>query len=132
MTIWDCQCYLHLLYIAFVLVAVVLGTYWNTLQMRDRSTKDLLIAVLTHAGWPPILWLSCLLSCWTPIQYAIWPPDCPDREDLLVRDDKTGVAYPKEESKIIQTGWATWAHEVWYSTLSAYTVVVFALSFYIE
>ncbi|KXJ86517.1 glycosyl transferase [Microdochium bolleyi] len=131
-TIWDCQCYLHLLYIAFILTAVAIGTYWNVVQTAGRPTQDLLIAVLTHAGWPPILWLTCLLSCWIPIGYAISPPDCPDREELLVRDDKTGVAYPREDSKVIQTGWVTWMHEVWYSTLSLYTCVVFALSFYIE
>ncbi|KAL2201692.1 glycosyl transferase [Sarocladium strictum] len=128
-TIWDCQCYLHLLYIFFTIVAVVLGTYWNL--RRHQATEDTLVGILTHAGWPPVLWLSCILSCWTPIGYAIFPPDCPDREDLLDRDSKTGVAYPKETSKRIETGWGAWAHEIHYSSITMYTLVIFVWSFYL-
>jgi len=40
-----------------------------------------------------------LAGCWTLIKYAIWPPTVPDREELLDRDEKTGVARPKEEWK---------------------------------
>jgi hypothetical protein len=111
------------------MVAVVLGTYWNL--RRHQATEDTLVGILTHAGWPPVLWLSCILSCWTPIGYAIFPPDCPDREDLLDRDSKTGVAYPKETSKRIETGWGAWAHEIHYSSITMYTLVIFVWSFYL-
>jgi hypothetical protein len=128
-TLWDCQCYLHLIFIMFVIAAVVLATYWNFHD--NHTTKTVLIALLTHAFWPPIIWLSCVLSCWIPIAYAIWPPNCPRREDLLERDPKTGVAYPKEEYKKTRSGWITTAHEVHYSLLTLYTIAVFVVSFWI-
>jgi hypothetical protein len=128
-TIWDCQCYLHLTFIVFVTVAVVLATYWNFQDFHGKT--EILIAILTHAGWPPILWLSCALSCWVPISYSIWPPDCPPREELLERDPKTGIAYPKEETKYTHSGWSTWVHELHYSLVTLYTIGVFVVSFWI-
>lgn len=44
--------------------------------------------------------------------YAICPPTVPDREELLDRDPKTGIAYPKESSKRLQRtklgSWRYW------------------------
>jgi hypothetical protein len=129
-TLWNCNCYLHLSYIILVIVAVTLATVWN---FRDtHTTKDLLISLLTHAGWPPMIWLTCALSCWVPIAYAIWPPDCPQREDLLLRDNDTGVAYPKEEAKQVESDWTSWAHEALYTFITLYTCGIFAASFWIR
>lgn len=129
-TLWDCNCYLHLSYIILIIVSVTLATIWNC---RDnKTTKELLISLLTHAFWPPLIWVTCALSCWLPIGYAIYPPDCPQREDLLERDEMTGVAYPKEHTKEIESGWQTYAHEVWYTLLTVYTTAVFVVSFWIE
>lgn len=128
-TLWDCNCYLHLSYIIFVLVAVILATIWNFHD--NHTTRSLLISLLTHAGWPPLIWVSCALSCWLPIGYAFYPPDCPDREDLLERDPKTGVAYPKKEATEIKSGWMSIAHEAWYTLVTLYTTGVFIVSFWI-
>ncbi|KAK4940215.1 hypothetical protein LTR10_019644 [Elasticomyces elasticus] len=130
-TIWDCQCYLHLLYIMFCLAAVGVSMYYNITNKDNRTAKDVLLALLTHAFWPPIIWLTCIISCWIPINYAIFPPDEPDRQDLLVRDPVTGVAYPSEESKKTKTGWASWAHEATYTGITVYTTVIFVLSFWL-
>lgn len=128
--IWDCSCYIHIAFILFALASVGLSTYWNI--HNHTTTKDILIALLTHAGWPPLIWLTSVLSCWAPIAYAIWPPDCPDRQDLLERDPKTNVAYPKESSKSIRFGWATWIHEVLHSILTIYTCGLLVISFWIK
>ncbi|KEF56992.1 uncharacterized protein A1O9_07182 [Exophiala aquamarina CBS 119918] len=120
-TMWDCQCYLHLVYIMFVVAAVI---------TRKTTLKKTLISLLTHAGWPPLIWLTCILSCWVPINYALFPPDCPDRQDLLDRDPDTGVAYPKEDSKHTKSTWAAWAFEAQNSFITLYMTVVFVLSFW--
>jgi hypothetical protein len=44
--------------------------------------------------------MQFIASALTPITYAIWPPTQPDREELLDRDEKTGVAYPKTENRM--------------------------------
>ncbi|KAK5280700.1 hypothetical protein LTR14_012228, partial [Exophiala xenobiotica] len=110
-TIWDCQCYLNLTYISFALAAVGVSIYWNVTDVENNTVKKTLIALLTHAFWPPIIWMTCIMSCWVPINYALFPPSEPDRTELLVRDPMTGVAYPSEASKKTKITWAAWAFE---------------------
>lgn len=129
-TLWDCQCYLHLVYIMFVVAAVAVSMYWNISDKQNNTAKKVLISLLTHAGWPPMIWMTCIMSCWVPIGYALFPPSEPDRQDLLVRDPVTGVAYPCEASKVTRTSWVTWAYEAQYSFMTLYTTVVFILSFW--
>jgi len=86
--------------------------------------------MLTHCGWPPILWLICVVSCWSPIQYAIDPPTVPDYEHLLVKEPLTGVGYPSEEAKKVkQSSWHL-LHEFQYSLIGIYTTAVFVYSFW--
>lgn len=114
----------------FVMAAVGVSIYWNITNKNNRTAKEVLIALLTHAFWPPIIWMTCIMSCWIPINYALFPPDEPDRQDLLVRDPDTGVAYPSEESKKTRVGWAAYGHELMYTGTTIYTAVVFVLSFW--
>jgi hypothetical protein len=114
----------------FVVAAVAVSIYWNVTDSKNNTTKKLLISLLTHAFWPPIIWLTCMVSCWLPINYALFPPDCPDRQELLVRDPDTGVAYPSEEAKVTKNGWSSWAFEIHNSGITVYMTVVFILSFW--
>ena len=131
-TLWDCQCYIHLLYIAFVLSSLVISTWWIVDSPKGwyADTRTLLLGLLTHLGWPPILWLICVVSCWQPISYAFFPPSVPDRQDLLDRDPKTGIAHPTEWAKKQKDGWSTTLHEMQYSALTLYTTVIFVFSFF--
>ena len=95
--LWDCNVLSHLLYIFFVITAV---TYSTSYGIRTSPLlHELLVFLLTHAFWPPVLWIMCIAGCWVPIKYAIWPPTMPQREELLVRDEKTGTVRQKEEWK---------------------------------
>lgn len=114
----------------FVVAAVAVSIYWNVTDSQNNTTKKVLISLLTHAFWPPVIWLSCVMSCWIPINYALFPPDCKNREDLLDRDPVTGVAYPAEEAKKTQDGWAAWAFEAQNSGITLYMTVIFILSFW--
>lgn len=126
-TVWDCNCWIHLVYICFVLVAVAIACYRN---IRDNTTvRSRLTSLLTHAGWPPMIWLTCTLSAFVPLRYAILPPTVPDREELLERDPNTEVAYPKAQAKKQQFSFLTWAHELNYTVLSLYTTLIFVASF---
>ncbi|KAH0837680.1 hypothetical protein AYO21_09247 [Fonsecaea monophora] len=129
-TIWDCQCYLHVAYIVFILAAVGISLHANITNPQNDTKTKILIDVLTHAGWPPIIWMTCGLACWAPINYALFPPSVPDREELLDRDPVTGVAYPKESSKKTQTSWVAWIFEAQYTFLSVYMTAACVLSFW--
>lgn len=95
------------------------------------STHDKLVYLITRLGWPPLFWLQATASAMTPFvsspsrdnyikifadqlcpqAYAICPPTVPDREELLDRDPKSGVAYPKESSKRIhRTKLGSWRY----------------------
>jgi len=70
---------------------------WDTATLT--TTNDRLVFFITRLGWPPLVWMQFIASALTPILYAVWPPTQPDREELLDRDEKTGVAYPKIEAR---------------------------------
>ena len=86
--LWDCDVYLHVLYVLFILAAVIYSTVIGI--KRSSGAHGVYVYLLTHAFWPPMLWLLSITACCEPIRYAIWPPDMPDREELLERDPKTG------------------------------------------
>lgn len=56
----------------------------------------------------------------------------PDREDLLERDEVTGIAYPKEDSKKLKWEKRNVLHEMQYFVLTAYTTMLFVGSFFYQ
>ena len=76
------------------------------------TIRDKLVYLITRLGWPPLFWLQSTVSALTPFVYAICPPTVPNREELLDRDAKTGIAYPKESSKVLKKtklgSWRYW------------------------
>lgn len=68
---------------------------------------DMQVYILTHLGWLPLPWFFAAFACLTPLRYAIFPPDVPEREDLLERDPQTSVAYPVKEARKVR-----WEFEV--------------------
>ena len=70
---------------------------WDTATLT--TMHDRLVFFVTRLGWPPLFWMQFIASALTPILYTVWPPTQPDREELLDRDEKTGVAYPKIEAR---------------------------------
>ena len=127
--LWDCRAIMHLLYILFCLAAVTRATV--SAFKDSHNTTEILVSLLTHACWPPMLWFICLTACWIPIHYAISPPDMPDREELLDRDPKTGVAHPKPSAKTVQWSKTNSIHEVFYTIFSVFTAVMFFGSFWV-
>lgn len=128
--LWDCDVYLHLCYVLFVIAAVILSSARGIIA--SISVNDTLVYLITHAFWPPCLWLIALTACATPIKYCIFPPTMPDREELLDRDPKTGIARPKEHWKKTRYVKTTFWHELQYTTVTIYTVMLFFASFFVQ
>lgn len=116
----------HFSYVYLTLVAVVLTSYRC---FSETGTKQILNCLITHAFWPPLTFLFICSSLWTPVSYAIDPPTVLDREDLLERDPKSGIAHPTAQSKKIAFGGQAAWFELEYTTSTLYTVLIFVYSF---
>ncbi|QUC17541.1 uncharacterized protein UV8b_01782 [Ustilaginoidea virens] len=119
----------HLGFVYLTLVGVVLSSYRCFVLVSTSDLRSLLICLITHAFWPPLTFIFICNSLWTPIAYAIDPPQMPEREQLLIRDPKTLVAHPTPKSKKIAFGGqAAWFEfELTLSTM--YTCLCFVASF---
>ncbi|KAJ6087046.1 hypothetical protein N7467_005960 [Penicillium canescens] len=117
----------HLAFVYVTLVAVVISSYRCFAQ--NTSFRDIILCLITHAFWPPLTFLFICTSLWTPVSYAIDPPTMPEREDLLTRDPKTGVAHPTKKSKKIAFGGQAAWFELEYSVATVATILVFVYSF---
>lgn len=117
----------HISYVYFVIAAVILSSYRGILE---RTVEKRLINLLTHAGWPPMMWIIVISAFWIPITYACDPPSMPDREELLERDPKTGVAHPNISSKQIAFEGQTALFEFEYTFTTLYTALVFVATFF--
>lgn len=127
--IWDYNVWMHLLYAIFLLVAVCRSTVRGIVS--DGGTRARLMYLFTHAFWPPMLWLLGLTASLTPLRYAVWPPSMPDREELLERDPKTGIARPKEEWKRKRYSKKTFWHETQVTCITIYVTVIFIGAFFV-
>merc|ERR1712000_505450 len=117
----------HLLFVYFTLVAATVASY--RCVSISETLREKLICLLTHAFWPPLTFIFICSSLWTPISYAIGPPSVPAREQLLIRDPKTGVAHPTPASKKIAFGGEDLWYEFEYTITTVFTCLVFVLSF---
>ncbi|KAG9255593.1 nucleotide-diphospho-sugar transferase [Emericellopsis atlantica] len=117
----------HLLFVYSTLVAATIASY--RCVSISETLHDKLICLLTHAFWPPLTFIFICSSLWTPISYAIDPPSVPAREQLLIRDPKTGVAHPTPSSKKIAFGGEDLWYEFDYTITTVFTCLVFVLSF---
>ncbi|KAF2091600.1 glycosyltransferase family 2 protein [Saccharata proteae CBS 121410] len=126
---WDCKAYLHLSFILFVLAAVILSTV--RAFTTQHNAHDVLVYLLTHAFFPPMIWIVSLTAFSIPIKYAIWPPTMPDREELLDRNPKTGIAYPKPERKVQRWKKTTFWHETQYSFVTIFSTFCFIGTFFV-
>lgn len=118
----------HFGFVYVTLVAVVISTY--RCFAVENSFKGVVICLITHAFWPPMTFLFLCTSLWTPVSYAIDPPSMPEREELLTRDPKTGVAHPTKKSKKIAFGGQAAWFELEYTVATVATILIFVYSFF--
>lgn len=121
---WNGGAFIHILYVLFTVGAAASSTARAFLSTAD-TYQDRLFYMLTHAGWPPLVWLVATAACMVPIKYAVSPPTMPDREDLLHREKGTGIAHPTEGAKRNRWGKTNILHEGFYALVTIYTTVIF-------
>lgn len=64
-----------------------------------RDWHSLGVELIRDVLWPHPAWFVSSLACYTPIKYAIMPPDVPVREELMGERDEKGARYPLPSSK---------------------------------
>ena len=135
-TLFSHLAIIHLLFITACLTGLALNlartfspaktsipNLWSTTPIQTPAQR--LEFFITRLGWPPLFWLQFVASAATPIVYAIWPPSQPDREELLDRDEKSGVAYPKIEARGVRRTRGGWWRYARGAFAMAWTLAVF-------
>lgn len=100
--LWDCQAWIHVVFVASCILGLVASCQAAFLTSLGTSgAQDVFRQILVYAGWPPALAIccECIAQGCIPLAHALRPTPAPVREDLLVRDPATGVAYPSKEAK---------------------------------
>lgn len=99
--LWDNSGLLHFVVTATCLTGVILSIIRTAHASNSNDIYEMSLNWLTHGGYPPavLLWSSVICNGFIPISYAIWNPYRPERESLLDRDPKTGVAYPTARAR---------------------------------
>ncbi|KAH8821974.1 nucleotide-diphospho-sugar transferase [Xylogone sp. PMI_703] len=128
--LFDCGAIFHVV-LVFLCIAGVVSRVHQAFVNSGGDMDQLRLELLVTVAWPPPTWFQIVIACLTPLQYAIFPPDVPERQDLLRRELATGVMYPTERSKR-----ATWTiKEARYSQLHfliiLYTIYVFKCTWWI-
>jgi hypothetical protein len=130
---WDCEVYVHL-----ILSLVCLGAFgvdtWRAVKIsQDKGGKAGTILALRHllvnSMLPPVWWLMILIAFLVPVGYVFWPPTVPEREDLLTRDPKTGVAQPTVKEIKQKWGILPLVREVVWALTVCYCIVLFVGTF---
>jgi hypothetical protein len=125
----ECQGGFHLLFVWFTLTGAVVTTY--KCFVVEIDLYDVGQCLLQHAWFPPLTWVFLASSIWTPVAYAVNPPTVPEREELLNRDPKTGIAHPREVTKKIAFGAQAAWFELEYTLVTIYTGLCFAATFFL-
>lgn len=121
---WDGGVYIHVLYLLFT-VGAAASSIARAFTRTSNRHHERLLYVLTHTAWPPLVWLVALAACTIPIKYSLTPPAMPDRDDLLRREKRTGIAHPTEDAKQPRWGKTNFLQEGFYALVTLYTTIIF-------
>ena len=80
--------------------------------------------ILTHLGWPPMLWMIFILSCAGPLHYALFPPSMPRRETMLIQDPVTKVVSAKQDATNFRWTRGTIGYEYYLSISVLYSLLL--------
>ena len=97
--LFDCGAWTYLV----MFIVCLTGPTMTVRQLDFRTVEyhDVCQILFTRMFWPPAFtfWMTFLKHSWKPVAYGLMPPPNVPRHDLLQRDEKTGVAYPKKRVK---------------------------------
>jgi hypothetical protein len=127
---WDCQVYVHLI-LALVCCGAAGIDWWRAIRISKGSGGVILALrhLLVNSMLPPLWWLMILIAFLVPVWYTLWPPSVPDREELLSRCPKSGVAQPKVKEIKQVWGVLPLIREVIWALTVCYCIVLFVGTF---
>ena len=70
----------HFVIFVLIFLGVIRRVY--IAQHTGTLSVQIWVELVAMVATPPLHWLQQVLACFTPIQYAIWPPDMPAREEF--------------------------------------------------
>lgn len=134
--LFDCGAWFH----ALVAITFSIGAVYRIKTILQSCPRDfyghrdlhgLWIELLKDIAWPPPQWLPTIFACITPIQYALFPPDVPERDKLMGKRDENGVRYPLPQVK--DAKWSIWElrYAQLYFLVVGYCVALFVGSWWI-
>lgn len=126
--IFNYMAWFHMAFVYLTLVGVVYSSY--RCFKVPGGWQGILKCLMISAFYPPCTAFTLCSSLWVPIAYAIDPPTMPDREALLVRDNKTEVAHPTRKAKKIAFGGQAVWFEFEYTMTTLYTCFAFVATFW--
>ncbi|KAH6633771.1 glycosyltransferase like family 2-domain-containing protein [Boeremia exigua] len=85
--------------IAFSLAIGVLMNFRAAIESYGYDIRACFFYLLPRVLWASSMWPTYAVAFSRPLYYAIFPPDMPERENLL-KGDAAGVARPKDHSKL--------------------------------
>jgi len=139
---------IFLFYIIFTLVAISTSSYrvlHNIINKNLHPTQhqhqhhaqpnytdhELYQTLLTHAFWPPLLWVIIISAFSTPLLYAISPPREAGLDELL-KLDGDGVMRQRKDKIYVDWTWKYWIRrEIENIVVAGYVVAVFVYSWFI-
>lgn len=126
--LWNNKVILQLLQITTCFAGVALSTTRCALYI---DSNKIIGCMMQNAWWPPLAWLIYTSACLIPIYYMICPPSTPDRETLLVRDER-GIAQPSMHAKRTRTTRVSHVFELINVFVAAYTTMLFVFTWFLS
>ncbi|EMC97187.1 glycosyltransferase family 2 protein [Baudoinia panamericana UAMH 10762] len=117
--------------VALTCIRSVYPNISSAYPLTQTTYGNQLIYLVTRIGWPPLVWLQFLQAALVPPLYAIFPPSVKPREELLDRDPKTNVAYPKPmATRLKRSAWDFWRY-MRASLAMVYCIFLFTISWFL-
>lgn len=85
--------------VSLMFVSGFLRNISRAYTLHPADMEGFLLYLLPRVFWVAATWPAYTAAYFRPFWYAVFPPTVHDREHLLYRD-ATGVAYPKDVSKL--------------------------------
>jgi hypothetical protein len=137
----HCRIWFFVLFVPYCLGAAGIDWYraWrightglhpkNHSDTTDTNMELVLRHLLVNSLLPPMWWLFLAISFCIPIWYMFAPSTVPDRDDMMIFDQKTGAGQPKhQEIKQVWGGLPLVREVIWGLTV-VYVIVLFVGTF---
>jgi hypothetical protein len=127
--LFDCGAWFHCLVALTLVFALVFRI--SIIVNAQTNSEALVIDLLRYIAWPPLSCLTGIDGHLLPLRYAIFPPDVPERNELMETKNGDAVRYPTEVAKKLK--WSSWMEERAHLTtlIAVYSLVLLTISWWL-